>query len=44
MAAEKDEDPLQFPGDVRPEWVREDIESEGRKPNLEETEDDSSEL
>ena len=41
---EKDEDPLQFPGDVRPEWVREDIENEGRKPDMEETEEDSSEL
>jgi len=41
---EKDEDPLQFPGDVRPEWVREDIENEGRKPDMEEIEEDSSEL
>jgi hypothetical protein len=41
---EKDEEPLRFPGDVRPGWVKEDIENEGRKPNLEEIEDDNSEL
>jgi hypothetical protein len=41
---EKAEDPLQFPGDLRPEWRNEDIENEGRKPDLEETEEDSSEL
>ena len=37
----KDEEPMQFPGDLRPGWVKEDIENEGRKPNLEEIEDDS---
>jgi hypothetical protein len=41
---EKGEDPLQFPGDLRPGWVNEDIENEGRKPDLEEIEEDSSEL
>jgi hypothetical protein len=41
---EKDEDPLQFPGDLRPGWVKEDIENEGRKPDLAEIEEDSSEL
>ena len=41
---EEDEDPLQFPGDPRPEQVKDDIENEGRKPNLEEIEEDSSEL
>jgi hypothetical protein len=41
---EKGEDPLQFPGDLRPGWVKEDIENEGRKPDLEEIEEDSSEL
>lgn len=41
---EKGDDPLQFPGDPRPGWVKEDIENEGRKPDLEETEEDASEL
>jgi hypothetical protein len=41
---EKDEDPLQFPGDLRPEWEREDSEIAGRKPDLEEIEEDSSDL
>ena len=41
---EKDEpeDPYRFPGDVRPEWVKEDVVIEGRKPDLEETEEDES--
>jgi hypothetical protein len=41
---EKGEDPLQFPEDPRPEWAKEDIEIEGRKPDMEETEEDTSEL
>jgi hypothetical protein len=41
---EKDEEPLQFPGDLRPGWSKEDIENEGRKPDLEEIEDDTTEL
>jgi hypothetical protein len=30
---EKGEDNLEFPGDVRPEWEREDREIEDREPN-----------
>lgn len=41
---EKGDDPLQFPGDLRPEMERDDIENEGRKPDLEEIEEDSSTL
>jgi hypothetical protein len=41
---EKDDDPLQFPGDLRPEWEKEDTEIVNRKPDLEEIEEDSSAL
>jgi hypothetical protein len=30
--------------DLRSEWVKEDVEQEGRKPSLEEIEEDASEL
>jgi hypothetical protein len=41
---ESDEDPLQFPGDLRPEWERENSEISDRKPDLEEIEEDTSVL
>ena len=41
---EKDEDPVQFPGDLRPEWERENSEIADRKPDLEEVEEDSGGL
>ncbi len=41
---EKDEDALQFPGDLRPEWEREDSEIADRKPDLGEIEEDSTDL
>ena len=41
---EKDDDPLQFPGDLRPEWVKDDIEIADRKPDLAEIEEDPSAL
>ena len=37
----KDPDPLE---DLPVEWQKEDIENEGRKPNLEETEEDTAAL
>lgn len=41
---EKKDDPLQFPGDLRPEWEHEDTEIADRKPDLEEIEEDTSDL
>ncbi len=41
---EKEEDPLQFPGDLRPEWEHEDTEIANRKPDLGETEEDANDL
>jgi hypothetical protein len=41
---QKGEEPLQFPDDPRPGWVKEDIEIEGRKPDMEETEEDTTDL
>jgi hypothetical protein len=41
---EKAEDPLQFPGDLRPDWEREDTEIANRKPDLEEIEEDTGDL
>jgi hypothetical protein len=35
---------LEPPADLRKEWQNEDIETEGRKPNLEEDEEDTIDL
>jgi len=34
------EDPLKFPGDLREEWEKDDRKETGRKPRLDETEED----
>jgi hypothetical protein len=39
-----EEDSSKFPDDPRPEWAEEDREIEDRKPDLEETEEDTSSL
>jgi hypothetical protein len=41
---EKDDDPLQSPVDIRPEWEHEDTEIANRKPDLEEIEEDANDL
>jgi hypothetical protein len=41
-ATEKDKETVEKEEDLRHEWVEEDIEAEGRKPDLQETEEDSS--
>jgi hypothetical protein len=41
---ETEESPLQFPGDLRPEWEREDTDIANRKPDLEEIEEDANDL
>jgi hypothetical protein len=39
---ESDEDPFQFPGDLRPEWERKDNEISDRKSDLDDIDEDSS--
>jgi hypothetical protein len=43
-ATQKEKDGAMAPDDPRPDWVKEDNEIEGRKPDLAEIEDDTSEL
>jgi hypothetical protein len=43
-ATKKQKDAAMVPDDPRPDWVREDNELEGRKPDLAEIEGDTSEL
>jgi hypothetical protein len=42
-ATKKEKDAAMVPDDPRPEWVKEDNEFEGRKPDLGEIEEDTSE-
>jgi hypothetical protein len=41
-ASEKQKEAAEKEEDLRQEWVDEDIKSEGRKPDLEEIEEDTS--
>jgi hypothetical protein len=41
-ASEKQKESVEKEEDLRREWVEEDIASEGRKPDLEEIEEDTS--
>jgi len=41
-ATEKEKEALEKQEDLRHEWVQEDIKDEGRKPDLEEVEEDES--
>ena len=41
-ASQKQKEDVEKEEDLRHEWVEEDIEEEGRKPDLQETEEDSS--
>ncbi len=41
-ASEQEKEAVEKEEDLRHEWVEEDIEAEGRKPDLEEIEEDSS--
>jgi hypothetical protein len=41
-ATEKQKETVEKEEDLRREWVEEDIKSEGRKPDLEEIEEDES--
>jgi hypothetical protein len=41
-ASEKEKESVEKEEDLRQEWVEEDIKSEGRKPDLEEIEGDTS--
>jgi hypothetical protein len=41
-ATEKQKEAVEKEEDLRHEWVEEDIKSEGRKPDLEEIEEDES--
>jgi hypothetical protein len=41
-ATEKEKESLEKQEDLRHEWVQEDIQDEGRKPDLEEVEEDES--
>jgi hypothetical protein len=41
-ATEKEKEAVEKEEDLRHEWVEEDIKSEGRKPDLEEIEEDDS--
>ncbi|MGA3206162.1 MAG: hypothetical protein ABSF12_27020 [Bryobacteraceae bacterium] len=43
-ATRKQKDAAMVPDDPRPDWAKEDDELEGRKPDLAEIEDDSSDL
>lgn len=43
-ATPKEKETAEKEDDLRHEWVEEDIESEGRKPDLQEIEEDSSVL
>jgi hypothetical protein len=43
-ASEKEKESVEKEEDPRREWVEEDIEVEGRKPDLEEIEEDDSVL
>jgi hypothetical protein len=43
-ASEKEKESTEKEEDLRREWVEEDITSEGRKPDLEEIEEDTSVL
>jgi len=40
--SEKEKESAEENADLRHEWVREDIKDEGRKPDLEEIEEDES--
>jgi hypothetical protein len=42
--SEKEKETVEKEEDLRHEWVEEDIKSEGRKPDLEEIEEDDSVL
>jgi hypothetical protein len=41
-ASEKEKEAAEKEDDLRTEWVEEDVKSEGRKPDLEEIEEDTS--
>ena len=41
-ASEKQKEAVEKEEDLRHEWVEDDIEEEGRKPDLQEIEEDSS--
>jgi hypothetical protein len=41
-ATEKEKESVEKEEDLRHEWVQEDIKDEGRKPDLEEIEEDES--
>jgi hypothetical protein len=41
-ASEKQKEAVEKEEDLRNEWAEEDIENSGRKPDLEETEEDTS--
>lgn len=41
-ASEQEKETVEKEEDLRHEWVEEDINNEGRKPDLQETEEDSS--
>ena len=41
---EPGEDPLQFPGDLRPEWERENNDITDKKPDLEEIDEDPNRI
>jgi hypothetical protein len=41
-ASEQEKEDVEKKDDLRNEWVEEDIEVEGRKPDLQETEEDTS--
>ena len=41
---DKEDDSSKFPDDLRHEWADENREIEGRRPDLEETEEDTSAL
>jgi hypothetical protein len=41
-ATEKEKEAIEKEEDLRNEWVEEDIKEEGRKPDLQEIEEDSS--
>lgn len=43
-ATEKEKEDAEKEDDLRYQWLTEDIEAEGRKPDLQETEEDSSAL
>ncbi len=41
---DREKDTVPPPDDLRVEWEKEDIENEGRKPDLDEVEEDTSAL